>query len=393
MNSFFRVLLSTVVVTVVSLAGWAAVTAYNQDFESMAPPSPGALLGDNWLVFANVYDSGGAYLYGYGPFPAPNDGAAFCAIATGQGGAPQGNQQLSVYSDYNNPDHGVGHLIESNVFQEQTIEAADVGATVVFTFDAKYGNLEGASEAEAFIKTLDPGAGYATTNHVTIDMTTVPSTWSTYSIQLAIDGGLVGQILQFGFTTRASNYEGSGIYYDNVNFEAPPPSVNLLKSSSFIIDQHDHDGSGDLTPGDSLLYAILATNNSPIDALDVVIDDTPDPNTTLTAGTTTTTAGTIVAGNNGGDTSVSIAVGTLATGDSVTVAFEVTVNDPLPPGVDSFFNQAALTGSNLEPIMSNTTVNTIGEGALARPIPTLSFWSLIVFTALLGGIALWKLRL
>jgi len=393
MNSFFRVFLSTVVVTIVSLAGWAAVTSYNQDFESMAPPSPGALLGDNWLVFGNVYDSGGSYLYGYGPFQAPNDGAAFCAIATGEGGPPQGNQQLSVYSDYNNPDHGVGHLIETNVFQEQTIVAADAGKTVVFTFDAKFGNLEGASEAEAFIKTLDPGAGYATTNHVTVDMTTAPSTWGTSSIQLAIDASLAGQILQFGFTTRASNYEGSGVYYDNVNFDAPPPSVNLNKSSSFIIAQHDHDGSGDLTPGDSLLYTIVATNNSPIDALDVVIDDTPDPNTTLTVGATTTTAGTIVSGNNGGDSAVSIAVGTLPTGDSVTVGFEVTVNDPLPPGVDSFFNQAALTGSNLEPIMSNTTVNTIGEGALSRPIPTLSFWSLVVFTALLAGTALWRLRL
>jgi hypothetical protein len=220
MNSALRVLLFTGVMTVVSLAGWAAVTLYNQDFESMALPSPGALLGDNWLVFGNVYDSGGTYLYGYGPYPAPNDGAAFCAIATGQGGPTQGDQQLSVYSDYNNPDHGVGHLIESNVFQEQTIEVADVGTTVVFTFDAKFGNLEGASEAEAYIKTVDPAAGYATTNHVTIDMTTLPLTWSTYSIRLAIDPGLVGQLLQFGFTTRASYYEGSGVYYDNVRFEA-----------------------------------------------------------------------------------------------------------------------------------------------------------------------------
>ncbi len=220
MRNIFRVVLSFVVVTIVAPAGWSAVTAYSQDFEGMAPPSPGALLGDNWLVFANVYDPGGTYLYGYGSFPAPNDGAAFCAIATGQGGPPQGDQQLSVYSDYNNPDHGAGYLIETNVFQEQTIAAADAGTTVVFTFDAKYGNLEGASEAEAFIKTLNPGAGYATTNHVTIDMTTVPPSWGTYSIQLAIDSGLVGQILQFGFTTRASNYEGSGIYYDNVNSEA-----------------------------------------------------------------------------------------------------------------------------------------------------------------------------
>ncbi|MGD8438941.1 MAG: hypothetical protein PVG53_00285 [Holophagae bacterium] len=220
MSSFVHAVLSIVMLAVVSAVGWAAVTAYNQDFESMAPPSPGALLGDNWLVFANVYDSTGTYLYGYGPYQAPNDGAAFCAIATGQGGAAQGSQQLSVYSDYNNPDHGAGRLIESNVFQEQTIEAADAGTTVVFTFDAKLGNLDGASEAEAFIKTLDPGAGYAITNHVTIDMTTVPATWSTYSIELALDAGLVGQILQFGFTTLASNYEASGIYYDNVMFEA-----------------------------------------------------------------------------------------------------------------------------------------------------------------------------
>jgi hypothetical protein len=220
MTRFLRVLLSIVVSMVVSLMGWAALTPYSQDFENMDPPSPGALLGDNWLVFANVYDSAGTYLYGYGPFPAPNDGAAFCAIATGQGGTPQGNQQLSVYSDYNNPDHGIGHLIESNVFQEQTIEAADVGTTVVFTFDAKFGNLEGSSIAEAYIKTLDPASGWATTNHVTVDMTSIPDTWDTYSIDLLIDPGLVDQVLQFGFTTLASNYEGSGIYYDNVMSEA-----------------------------------------------------------------------------------------------------------------------------------------------------------------------------
>jgi len=219
MNILARALLSTVVLTFISPLGWTAVTSYDQDFESMATPSTGALLGDNWLVFANVYDATGSYLYGYGPFPAPNDGAAFCAIATGQGGPEQGDQQLSVYSDYNNPDHGIGRLIESNVFQEQAIAETDVGAVVVFTFQAKIGNLAGASEAEAFIKTLDPVAGYATTNHVTVDMTTAPSTWNTYTIHLAIESGLVGQVLQFGFTTVASNYEASGVYYDNVMVE------------------------------------------------------------------------------------------------------------------------------------------------------------------------------
>ena len=394
MNSIVRVVLSTVLITAAALAVWAAVTPYSQDFESLALPAPGGLLGDGWLVFGNVYDAGGVYQYGYGPFPAPNDGAAFSAIVAGEGGPAQGGQQLSVYSDYNNPDHGnLDWLVETNVYQEQTIEASDEGKTLFFTFDAKYGNLEGGSEAEAFIKTLDPSAGYATTNHITFDTTALPPTWGTYSIEFTIDNGLAGQLLQFGFTTRASNYEGSGVIYDNVSFDVPSSSVTVRKTSSFILSLHDHDGSGDLTPGDSLLYSIVATNNEAGDALDVFIDDTPDPNTTLTVGTATTTAGTVVVGNSGGDTSVSVDVGTLGFGDSVDVTFEVTINDPLPAGVETFSNNAVLTGSNFDPIVSNTTVNTLGEGAPSQPIPTLSFWGLIGFIALLAGTAMWRLRL
>jgi hypothetical protein len=379
--------------TILPLAAWAAVTPYSQDFEGLALPSPGALLGDDWLVFGNVDDANGVYQYGYGPFPAPNDGAAFCAVVEGEGGPAQGDQQLSVYSDYNNADHGnLDWVIETNVYQEQTIGTSDVGKTLFFIFDAKSGNIEGSSEAEAFIKTLNPSSGWVTTNHITVDTTGIPSTWSTYSIDFTIDDGLVGQVLQFGFTTRASNYEGSGVIYDNVNFDVER-LVTLEKRSIFIHALHDHDGSGDLTAGDSLRYLIEATNNELQDTLDVVIDDTPDPNTTLTVGTTTTTAGSIASGNTGGDTSVSVDVGTLASGDSVTVTFEVTIDDPLPPGVDTFSNSAVLTGSNLEPIASNTTVDRIGDYAPAQPIPTLSVWSLIVFGALIAGTALWKLRL
>jgi hypothetical protein len=208
----------------------AALTPYSQDFEGYAPPSSSGLLGDNWLVFGNVFDAGGAYQYGYGPDPAPNnsDAPAFCLVASGQGGSAQGAQQLVVFSDYNNGAHGnLDWIIESLVFQEQTIDAADVGQTVVFTFDAKMGDLTGASEAAAFIKTLDPAAGYATTNFVTTDTTAIPTTWGTYSVELAIDAGLAGQILQFGFLTRASNYEPSGVYYDNINQPVPVELMSL----------------------------------------------------------------------------------------------------------------------------------------------------------------------
>ena len=202
--------------------GHTALSAYTQNFEGLAQTNPNALAGDGWLVYGNVYDPAGTtWLYGYGPFPAPNTGAAFCAIATGQGGAGQGAQQLSVYSDYNNQTpqgHAGGYRVESNVFHEQTIGAADVGTRWLFLFDAKLGNLAGSSTATAFIKTLDPNNGYALTNFKQRNMTSIPTSWSTYWVALTIDAGLVGQILQFGFMNNASNNEGSGVFYDNVSW-------------------------------------------------------------------------------------------------------------------------------------------------------------------------------
>lgn len=209
-----------------------ALTPYSQDFEGMVQADVNALASDGWLVFGNVFaPDGTTYLYGYGPFPAPNTGAAFCAVAVGEGGPEQGAQQLVVFSDYENTDHALLNVIESNVFQEQTIDAANVGETWVFDFDAKLGNIELSSTAAAFIKTLDPAAGYALTNFFTEDMTSIPVTWAGYSLSIDIDAGLVGQILQIGFLNKATNYEGSGIFYDNVNFyvdtadAVPPASV------------------------------------------------------------------------------------------------------------------------------------------------------------------------
>jgi hypothetical protein len=199
-------------------AAASAMLPYSQDFEGLVQSDTGALAGDGWLVFGNVFGPDWAYWYGYGPYPAPNDGAAFCAIVIGQGGTEQGDQQLSVYSDYANGDHGNGAWIESNVFQERTVGAEDVGDVWLFDFDAKRGNLAGSSTAAAFIKTLDPNAGYAMTNYITLDMTAIPDTWAPYSLEISIDASLEGQILQFGFTNTATNYEPSAIFYDNVAF-------------------------------------------------------------------------------------------------------------------------------------------------------------------------------
>ncbi len=196
-----------------------ALTPYSQTFEGLVQDDPDALSDDGWLVFGNVTQPDGTFLYGYGPFPAPNSGAAFCQVVAGQGGSEQGDQQFVVFSDYENTDHAGGLLIESNVFHEQTIGADAVDQVWRFAFQAKRGNLEGQSTAIAFIKTLDPQNNYDLTNFEQVELTSAPQTWQGYELSLGIDAALEGQILQFGFACTATDYEGSAVFYDNLVFE------------------------------------------------------------------------------------------------------------------------------------------------------------------------------
>jgi hypothetical protein len=219
MRNRTRTLLAAVAVLVLLPAAALALEPYLQDFEALDQSSATALGDDGWLVYGNVFSPDDVFLYGYGPFPAPNHNLAFSQITAGEGGDEQGDQQLTVFSDYENADHANGNWVESNVYQEQTIGPDDVDLIWGFAFQAKRGNIEGASTAVAFIKTLDPANGYATTNFITVDMTDIPTTWNGYALDIAIDESLVGQLLQIGFACTATDYEGSGVFYDNVRWE------------------------------------------------------------------------------------------------------------------------------------------------------------------------------
>lgn len=230
--------LVAILVCLAPVSARADLTAYHQDFEGLVQSNPGALAGNGWLVFGNVFWPDWNYHYGYGPFPAPNGGPGFCGIDINQGGPEQGLQQMVVYNDYNNGDHAAGKYIEANVFRQATIGAADVGATWIFEYDAKRGNIDGSTTALAFIKTLNPAAGYATTNFITQNMTFVPVDWGTYSISITIDAGLVGQILQYGFASTTTYYQGSGIFYDNVGFRRFVPTAITVEPKTFNTRSH-----------------------------------------------------------------------------------------------------------------------------------------------------------
>jgi hypothetical protein len=208
----------------------AALSNYSENFEGLVQAAPGALSGSGWNTYVNVFSPDhSAYYYGYG-FPSNNDIQHASNVASGQGGVTQGAQQLVVFSDYGNAGAQAGsQQVEANVYQERTISASDVGTTWTFSFDAKRGDLASPSNALAFIKTLDPNNGYATTNFLTFDTTSIPTTWGNYSAPtLAITPGLVGQLFQFGFASTATNYTASGVFYDNISVVPAPASVAML---------------------------------------------------------------------------------------------------------------------------------------------------------------------
>ena len=80
MNLSTRTLLAGTIALGLSSASFGQISSYNEDFESLDITSTTCLGDAGWLVFGNVFDGGGNYLYGYGPFPAPNTGLALSLI-------------------------------------------------------------------------------------------------------------------------------------------------------------------------------------------------------------------------------------------------------------------------------------------------------------------------
>ncbi len=224
-------------------SAFGQLTVYNQDFDSLTVAMSGApngdLAADGWKVFANVFTSGGDFAYNYGVFDAPNENAAFSSVATGAT-APSGSNYLNVFNDYNNTDHGNGsdNVIEALVFQEQTVGAGDVGQ--VWTMSAAYQNADGGNgiaddtntTGTMFVKVLDSlGGSFATLAEETFDTSLAPATFEEASIDFTIDASHSGQLLQFGFTNRASNFQPTGVFFDDVSFSVaavPEPSSAMI---------------------------------------------------------------------------------------------------------------------------------------------------------------------
>ena len=232
--SLLRTLSAASLVVALAPASFAQLSSYSEDFEALDQMDPAALTNAGFLVFANVFDPMGGYLYGYGA-PAPNGGPGFSAIGNTLAGASQGTQYIDVYSDYNNGDHANGNFIDALVFREQGVSAANVGQTWSMTFDYRrnpvVNNGQGSATMFAFVKVLQSSNGsFATLAEVEFETTSVSTTdWNTTTIDFVIDPSHAGELLQFGFRSYATDYDDTSVLYDNISFGQTAGPITQLQ--------------------------------------------------------------------------------------------------------------------------------------------------------------------
>ena len=223
----------------------AALATYTQNFEGMTPLQgypPNDLSDDGWQIYGILYETnpyiGPANILGeYGPFEAANgEPGSIQGVATGEGGPTQGEVVLAKYTDYNNQDGLAIGYVAASTYQEQQIDAEDVGSIWRFSYDAKRGNIEADSSALAYILTQDFTAGSEI--FISNDSTYLPVEWGRYYIDFLITPELVGDNLSFGFVATATGNNGSGIFYDNIVFAEvspiPVPAAVWLFGSGLI---------------------------------------------------------------------------------------------------------------------------------------------------------------
>ncbi len=244
---------------------------------------------------------------------------------------------------------------------------------------------------------------------VAVDVGTIADGASvTITFDVLIDNPLpanVTQILCQG--TISSSTLGSGLTDDPTpGGTADPtiipvsgtPVISATKADLLFVDAN---GNGQLDPGETVRYTVVITDTGNVDVSGVVFSSGIDPNTQLVVGSVTTSQGTVTTGNSGGDTSVSVNVGTVSGGGgSVTIQFDVTVNNPFPPGVTQIACQGTVTGSNISPTPTddpdtgtpNDPTVTPVVTAVVTEIPTLDQWGLLALIAALFVVGASRLR-
>jgi hypothetical protein len=207
----------------VSSGANAAITAFSDDFQSYTPTSTFA---PSWVAFSDNGGFPGGYF-----IPAPSTNGPQISSLADDG---NGNQYLNFYANYDNLNvHNRAtcnpcspNLQESiSIFHEMSFTSADTigGDTWLLDFDYASnpaGPVTGNTQVSAFIRVFDPV--FNLLEEQTFDTASALATFQSGQLSLTLDPNWSNGVVQIGFNNLVGNYDGSGRFYDNVNFAQAP---------------------------------------------------------------------------------------------------------------------------------------------------------------------------
>jgi len=143
---------------------------------------------------------------------------------------------------------------------------------------------------------------------------------------------------------NTSDPDGDGATITSIQAIA---NLSVTKEDFLLLDNDKNLDPGLEGPsaGDTLLYVITIANSGNSAATNVVVTDTPDPNTTLIPGTVQASIGTISTGNGTDDTAILVSIDSIPGGGSATVGFSVKINEDA--SVAALSNQASITADGV----------------------------------------------
>ncbi len=133
----------------------------------------------------------------------------------------------------------------------------------------------------------------------------------------------------------------------------PPDSPTTLSASLSATLSQDKDSSGDITPGDVLLYTAVIRNTGTAPAGGVVFMINRPDHATLVSGSVTTTAGTVSTGNETGASAISVSAGNIAPGVEVRITYLVTVPADLAQSISQIVSQGDVRSSTAPAILTD----------------------------------------
>jgi hypothetical protein len=240
-NDYQKTGLTTLAMTsalMVSSVSHGAIVSFSDDFQGSYPNPPGFT---NWSVFS---DNGG-FPGGYFIPAASSTGPQISALA--DDGA--GNQYLNFYANYDNfnvHNREICNPCSPNlqeaisIFHEFTFTSADTAAGDTWVFDFDYSRNpasapSGDTQVGAFIRVFDPV--FNLLDEQTLNTIGAGDTFQSGQLSVTLNPLWTEGKIQIGFNNLVGNYDGSGMFYDNINFQqavVPVPAAVWLFGSGLL---------------------------------------------------------------------------------------------------------------------------------------------------------------